>query len=374
MGEKLTRKDERHLKKCWRDMNASDRVVLGEVSGEVYDKIAALRKFDKFCRLVPEKKEEEDELLSNIKKQLEKLSSQHTSDNRRAGRGGRATQDDAQVLSSDRRYIRRKVQVFGPPNCAPARPGLLESEDNEGLYNYDGDWKDGKPHRHGFFIFADGKTFKGQWASGKPHGEGVATYPNGIQYCGTWRHGRFNGQGSLKSNNGTCYSGNWRDGKRHGYGVQEYPSGLVYKGDWKFDVPYGYGDISSSQTGIKFSGRWQNGVIYGPGTLHMDDDEVYARDWCQLGGWSFKQLVEYVLDEKMETKRSRELEHAKVHQLADNVLVQEYVQDCRDEVYRVRREERAKLKAERARARERRAKKKLQAQLEAMRGVTFEDG
>ncbi|MDB9943272.1 hypothetical protein OAD29_00085, partial [bacterium] len=39
------------------------------------------------------------------------------------------------------------------------------------------EWKDGKEHGQGIFIWADGEEYIGQWMNGKKHGQGTYTYP-----------------------------------------------------------------------------------------------------------------------------------------------------------------------------------------------------
>ena len=54
---------------------------------------------------------------------------------------------------------------------------------------YIGEWKDGKEHGQGIFIWADGEEYIGHWKNGEKHGQGTYTYPSGAKYVGEWMNG-----------------------------------------------------------------------------------------------------------------------------------------------------------------------------------------
>ena len=61
------------------------------------------------------------------------------------------------------------------------------------VQNYEGGWKNGKPHGHGVSTSTNGNKYDGEWKDGKPHGRGVST----------------------RANDGRKYDGEWKDGKQH---------------------------------------------------------------------------------------------------------------------------------------------------------------
>ena len=44
---------------------------------------------------------------------------------------------------------------------------------------YDGEWKAGKPHGRGTFVYPDGATYEGEYVKGQMQGPGTFYYPSG---------------------------------------------------------------------------------------------------------------------------------------------------------------------------------------------------
>lgn len=101
---------------------------------------------------------------------------------------------------------------------------------------YVGEYKNGKRHGHGTYIWACGHKYVGEWKDGKRHGKGEYTSANGNRYVGEWKDGLANGEGEYTWSNGNKYIGAWVDGKRHGRGEYICADGGGYIGDWFHDV------------------------------------------------------------------------------------------------------------------------------------------
>ena len=46
-------------------------------------------------------------------------------------------------------------------------------------------------------VSADGSCYKGEWKGGKKHGRGIYMWPDGSMYEGEWEEDRFHGYGKL---------------------------------------------------------------------------------------------------------------------------------------------------------------------------------
>ena len=67
--------------------------------------------------------------------------------------------------------------------------GRVVWRDSKGESVYEGGMRDGKPHGHGTYTFADGSRYEGEWRDGKPHGHGTYTRAHGRRHEGEWREG-----------------------------------------------------------------------------------------------------------------------------------------------------------------------------------------
>ena len=158
---------------------------------------------------------------------------------------------------------------------------------------YIGEWKDGKEHGQGIFIWADGEEYIGHWKNGEKHGQGTYTYPSGAKYVGQWMNGDFHGQGTYTYPSGAKYVGGYKAGKEHGQGTYTYPSGDKYVGQWKNGEKHGEGTYAYP-SGAKYVGEYQNGVRRGQGTYTYPSGAKIVGEWAkgELNGYA----VEYNAD------------------------------------------------------------------------------
>ena len=75
-------------------------------------------------------------------------------------------------------------------------------------FNYTGDFKDGKRHGRGRYIYPNGDTYDGYWVDDIRQGEGKLTYDNDSKtYVGNFVSDLFNGWGALHIIGGEKYEG-----------------------------------------------------------------------------------------------------------------------------------------------------------------------
>ena len=58
-------------------------------------------------------------------------------------------------------------------------------------FNYTGDFKDGKRHGIGKYVYPNGDTYEGEFFQNTFHGQGKFTYTNGDVYEGQWENNKF---------------------------------------------------------------------------------------------------------------------------------------------------------------------------------------
>ncbi|TNV81253.1 hypothetical protein FGO68_gene16862 [Halteria grandinella] len=61
----------------------------------------------------------------------------------------------------------------------------------ESLHEYIGDFRDGKSHGKGKYIYPNGKTYDGEWENDKKHGYGKMTLADGSVQEGIWKENNF---------------------------------------------------------------------------------------------------------------------------------------------------------------------------------------
>ena len=123
---------------------------------------------------------------------------------------------------------------------------------------YIGEWKDGKEHGQGIFIWADGEEYIGQWMNGKKHGQGTYTYPSGAKYVGQWKNGEKHGRGTYTYPSGAKYVGEYQNGVRRGQGTYTYPSGAKIVGEWANGELNGYAVEYNADGTILKQGIWKD--------------------------------------------------------------------------------------------------------------------
>ena len=77
--------------------------------------------------------------------------------------------------------------------------------------NYIGEWKNGKKHGKGEFIWSDGYTYKGEWKDDVKDGYGKYFWPDGSTYEGEWKNGNRHGKGIMIDEDGLSYEGVWKE-------------------------------------------------------------------------------------------------------------------------------------------------------------------
>ena len=158
---------------------------------------------------------------------------------------------------------------------AVALPSVDPSRGMKQFYNYNGRWKNGKPHGFGTFVFATSThnqkngTYEGDSENGHPHGTGVRRFRNGCSYEGTFQNGHMHGVGVLTNKNERIfYEGEFQYGKRHGQGRFNTKSGIVYEGLWENGQRNGHG-CETNNRGTTYTGVFKDDRIVGPGVIDL---------------------------------------------------------------------------------------------------------
>ena len=115
----------------------------------------------------------------------------------------------------------------------------------------------------GIWNSANGNKYVGEFKNGKYHGQGTFIYISGDKYVGEFKNGKRNGQGIYTSVDGHEYVGELRDNKQHGRGTLTFGpkskwAGDIYVGEWKDGRYHGQGTYSYADESIK-EGVWENG-------------------------------------------------------------------------------------------------------------------
>ena len=83
-------------------------------------------------------------------------------------------------------------------------------------YEYKGEYKDGKRHGYGKYIWKDekfkGTKYIGNWQQNQMHGKGTMFFGNGDRYVGDFKFDKYDGEGIYFYNNGRKQEGIWKDG------------------------------------------------------------------------------------------------------------------------------------------------------------------
>ena len=127
-----------------------------------------------------------------------------------------------------------------------------------GIYDgnwYEGQFKSGKKHGHGKFVWGDAETlalgrngawYEGQWVANCKEGDGIYSFPDddGRCYEGQWLNNQYNGHGKFTWGQGlerfdlprgTWYEGPFQDNLLNGTGTHTYADGRVFEAEWSYD-------------------------------------------------------------------------------------------------------------------------------------------
>ena len=151
-------------------------------------------------------------------------------------------------------------------------------------------WKDGgsykRDFREGFFegigvrTYKSGTVYKGSFKYDKPHGEGTMTNVSGSIFKGLWQFGYKHGQGLYKDNDGYSHEGNYKFGNSDGFGKQKWKKGDVYEGSFKNGYREGYG-IYTWPSGETYEGNWKKGKKHGKGISEKNNRLLKKGIWFE---------------------------------------------------------------------------------------------
>ena len=134
-------------------------------------------------------------------------------------------------------------------------------------YEYKGEYKDGKRHGYGTYIWKDGEL-------------------KGTKYVGYFKDNKMHGKGTLTSPDGHSFVGEFQNDKRHGLGTLNFPNGDKYVGEFKNNQSNGEGTYYYSN-GAKLEGIWKNGIYlnakpsYKPEYSNKSDCDPTISSWCK---------------------------------------------------------------------------------------------
>ncbi len=67
--------------------------------------------------------------------------------------------------------------------------------------SYEGQWRAGKMHGHGLYLWEDGRRYQGQYENDKKKGFGAYMWVDGRVYYGMWKDGVQHGEGTTVNPN-----------------------------------------------------------------------------------------------------------------------------------------------------------------------------
>ena len=293
----------------------------GETSKHIYQEITKLRDFDLYGAKMP-KAMLSEKRIEELQIQAQQLGIEYTQIN--------YAEPEAYVpnifenITDDLKAppLRTEVWNLDKAEDEPAPMGFSKNPSqpfaswgNEIFFSYDGQWKNGKMHGFGKYLYDDKVYYgyKGQYKNNKPNGEGKATYPSGGTYEGDWEDSKYSGKGRTIAPhcgvfNGAVFEGEFYSGKRHGIGKLELDCGLTYEGEWVNGEPHGRGIMKSKSTGYAYDGDWERGSIRGSGTIILPDGKRVVRSWPQsLGNIALPGAVlHYLEDQERMDKQQQE--------------------------------------------------------------------
>eukprot|EP00596_Hydrurales_sp_CCMP1899_P002142 CAMPEP_0119038418 /NCGR_PEP_ID=MMETSP1177-20130426/7355_1 /TAXON_ID=2985 /ORGANISM="Ochromonas sp, Strain CCMP1899" /LENGTH=481 /DNA_ID=CAMNT_0007001005 /DNA_START=733 /DNA_END=2178 /DNA_ORIENTATION=- len=210
---------------------------------------------------------------------------------------------------------------------------------NEGYYSYDGEWKNGKMHGLGSYIYSDGLRFDGQFIENTMEGIGTSQYiGEGVSYEGAWRKGKFHGEGRMKCKGGSMYKGEFVTGRRERQGRLDYGVGLSYEGEFLDGKPNGRGIMASSLSGYSFEGTFVRGRICGSGTLitPYPSSQRIVRYWGKEEGKTTDvDEFEEDMESEMGTESEYESEDGEINETYEEKLERENEKILRAEIIKI---------------------------------------
>ena len=146
-------------------------------------------------------------------------------------------------------------------------------------YEYEGQWKNGRPHGKGTVKTHYGTVISGDnWVHGKLQGNGVETYSSGRKYVGQFKNTKYHGIGTDHYPNGQTYRGEFKDGHPSGKGKLILADGSIYEGEFKDGLSNGRGKLLLAE-GHVYIGEFFNGHPQGQGALISPDGSKYVGEF-----------------------------------------------------------------------------------------------
>lgn len=224
---------------------------------------------------------------------------------------------------------------------AVALPSVDPSRGMKKFYNYNGRWRNGKPHGFGKFVFVtatkdNNGIYEGDNENGRPHGIGTRYFRNGCKYEGKFVDGMMDGVGILKDKKDRVfYEGEFKEGLRHGKGRFNTKSGIVYEGMWVKGKREGHGR-ETNKRGTKYIGMYEDDRIVGPGVIDLKKtDEImeYHTQHFMRGEWygyRFPETISELRDEVMDDRDYEIEEKRKLTKHIDELALNRFVNEARD--------------------------------------------
>ena len=145
----------------------------------------------------------------------------------------------------------------------------------EGSFEYNGSFVNGKFHGIGSIRYSNGMKYHGEWFEGNMQGNGTLTTTDGDTYIGELDENEFNGEGTLTKATGDIYTGFWIDGVLNGQGSLTTKGGLLYVGGFSDNLFHGNGSLTYPDGG-HYEGSFSNGMFHGKGVETYANGKKYV--------------------------------------------------------------------------------------------------
>merc|ERR1712070_1203406 len=85
-------------------------------------------------------------------------------------------------------------------------------------------------------------------------------------------------------------------------------------------------------------GKFVKGYINGSGTVWLDmrndrEETTIIRDWSYWGGRTFREIVQYMHDSKLEVKAAKDQENEEIYGVNIALSLHDYVEEVRADIY-----------------------------------------